>query len=152
MDNLLELHDGIERSKERIKKNGEVFTPAPIVELMCNICPEEDWADPDKIFLDPTCGNGQILCTILKKRLAAGVSKKDAISTLFGIELMQDNVDLCRQRLAQILETDLYNNIIEENIVCSSIFDWDIENWQPRKDKYLFKHKQSSLGGTKKIF
>ena len=138
---LLETNDGIERSRERIIKNGEVFTPECIIEEMVKNIPDKDWADPVKTFLDPTCGNGQILCYILKRRLEAGVSKKDAISTLFGIELMSDNVDMARSRLERLLGTDQYNSIIEHNIVCSDIFWWNIEKWEPRKEKILIKHK-----------
>ena len=141
MKDLLETNDGISRSRERIIKNGEVFTPECIIEEMVKNIPDKDWADPDKTFLDPTCGNGQILCYILSKRLEAGVSKKDAISTLFGIELMQDNVEVARRRLETILETDQYNSIIEHNIVCSDIFWWNIEKWEPRKERIQFKHK-----------
>ena len=141
MTDLLETNDGISRSRERIIKNGEVFTPDCIIEQMVANIPQEDWANPTKTFLDPTCGNGQILCYILKKRLEAGVSKKDAVSTLFGIELMEDNVKLCRKRLAYILETHEFEDIINNNIVCSDIFWWNIEKWEPRKEKILIKHK-----------
>ena len=149
---LLETNDGIVRSKERIKKNGEVFTPEAIIEKMLENCPEKDWADPSKTFLDPTCGNGQILCCILKRRLEAGVSKRDAILTLFGIELMEDNVNLARKRLKEILDTDEFDDIIKHNIVCSDIFMWDIGKWCPRKEKLVIKHKKTSLGGTNKVF
>ena len=138
---LLETNDGIERSRERIIKNGEVFTPECIIEQMVANVPQEDWSNPTKTFLDPTCGNGQILCYILKRRLEAGVRKKDAISTLFGIELMSDNVEMARSRLERLLGTDQYNSIIEHNIVCSDIFWWNIEKWEPRKEKILIKHK-----------
>lgn len=151
---LLETNDGISRSRERIIKNGEVFTPECIIEQMAENIPLEDWSNPDKTFLDPTCGNGQILCYILKRRLSAGVSKKTAISTLFGIELMEDNVLLCRKRLAEILETDEYNSIIENNIVCSDIFWWNIEKWCPRNEKLAVKHKNVTIKSkkTKSIF
>ena len=141
MTDLLETNDGISRSRERIIKNGEVFTPECIIEQMVANVPQEDWSNPTKTFLDPTCGNGQILCYILKKRLEAGVSKKDAVSTLFGIELMEDNAKLCRKRLADILETHEFEDIINNNIVCSDIFWWNIEKWEPRKEKILIKHK-----------
>ncbi|MBO7693594.1 MAG: N-6 DNA methylase [Methanobrevibacter sp.] len=152
MENKLELSDGIERSRDRIKKNGEVFTPFEIIEQMAQNCPEEDWKDPSKTFLDPTCGNGQILCYILQRRLASGVSPKDAISTLFGIELMKDNVKMTRKRLRDILNTSEYDDILEHNIVCSDIFMWDISKWCPRKERLVMKHKKTSLGGTNKVF
>lgn len=132
--------DGTERTKERIKKNGEVFTPSSIIEQMMDMVDDENvWADPTKTFLDPTCGNGNILIGMLRRRLANGVSPKDAVSTLFGVELMEDNVKMCRERIAQEIGTHEYDDIIEHNIVCSDIFEWDLENWKPKhKTKTLF--------------
>lgn len=140
-EQMLEKHDGIERSRERVVKNGEVFTPDSIVEQLLACVSEDQWKDPTKTFCDPTCGNGQILVNILKRRLAAGVSKKDAISTLYGVELMEDNCDLTRKRLAAVLGTSKYNDIIEHNIVCSDFFEWDFEHWCSRKEKIVMKHK-----------
>lgn len=154
MKDLLETNDGIERSRERIIKNGEVFTPECIIEELVKNVSDKDWLDPTKTFLDPTCGNGQILCYILKKRLEAGVNKKDAIFTLFGIELMKDNANLCRQRLAEILGTHEFDDIINHNIVCSDIFLWNIERWEPRNEKVVIKHKNTFIKDKKlnKIF
>lgn len=149
MKDLLETNDGIERSRERIINNGEVFTPETIIADMAENIPFEDWKNPEKTFMDPTCGNGQILCYILKRRLEAGVSKKDAISTLFGIELMEDNVLFARKRLAEILETNEYDKIIEHNIVCSDIFWWNIEKWEPRNEKIVIKHKNTFIKDKK---
>lgn len=154
MSDLLETNDGISRSRERIIKNGEVFTPKCIIEELVKNVTDKDWSNPNKTFLDPTCGNGQILCYILKRRLEAGVSKKDAVSTLFGIELMEDNVKLCRKRLADILETHEFDDIIRHNIVCSDIFWWNIEKWEPRNEKFIIKHKNVFIEDkkTKSIF
>lgn len=135
MSELLTINDGIIRSKERTDSTGEVFTPDSICNQMIDYVPQEVLSDPTKTFCDPTCGNGQILVNILKRRLAAGVSKKDTISTLYGVELMEDNVQLCRKRLAEILGTDEFNSIIEHNIVCHDFFDWDFEHWRPKKKK-----------------
>ena len=133
--------DGLERDRERIKANGEVFTPSTIVEKMMDMVSDESaWSDPKKKFLDPTCGNGNILIGMLRRRLANGVSPKDAVSTLYGIELMEDNVKLCRERIAQEIGTHEYDDIIEHNIVCSDFFKWDLENWRSteRKARALF--------------
>ena len=135
MSELLTTNDGIIRSKERTDSTGEVFTPDSICQQMIDYVPQEVLSDPTKTFCDPTCGNGQILVNILKRRLAAGVSKKDAISTLYGVELMEDNTQLCRKRLAEILGTDEFNSIIEHNVVCHDFFDWDFEHWRPKKKK-----------------
>lgn len=128
--------DNVERDRDRVKKNGEVFTPSSIVEKMMDMVSDESvWSDPTKKFIDPTCGNGNILIGILRRRLANGVSAKDAVSTLYGIELMEDNVILARKRIAEEIGTHEYDDIIEHNIVCSDFFKWDLENWKSTEKK-----------------
>ena len=128
--------DTVERDRDRVKKNGEVFTPSSIVEKMMDMVSDESvWSDPAKKFIDPTCGNGNILIGILRRRLANGVSPKDAVSTLYGIELMEDNVILARKRIAEEIGTHEYDDIIEHNIVCSDFFKWDLENWKSTEKK-----------------
>jgi type I restriction-modification system DNA methylase subunit len=61
---------GIYRDKARIKKNGEVSTPNSICKMMIDKIDLKILKDPSKNFLDPTCGNGQILCNILESRLS----------------------------------------------------------------------------------
>jgi hypothetical protein len=48
------MPNDIERSEERIKQTGEVFTPAPLVNEMLDRIPEEVWVNPEKTFLDPS--------------------------------------------------------------------------------------------------
>ena len=60
------------KSKNRVRDNGEVFTPSWLVEDMLNLVSDEDWADPKKIFLEPACGNGNFLVAIYKKKIEFG--------------------------------------------------------------------------------
>lgn len=133
MQDLNFTNDGIIRSKERIKKNGEVATPFEIVDRMIAKIPESEWKDPKKTFLDPAAGNGQILVRMLQKRLDSGISKEDAVKTLYGVELMQDNRDLAVKRILEIVGPK-YRSIVEHNIVCSDFFNWDFENWRPKTE------------------
>lgn len=71
--------------------------------------------DPSKTFLDPSCGNGRFLLEILRRRLANGMDMADALRTIYGVDLMQHNVDACRDRLLGD-RTDL-RHIVERNIV-----------------------------------
>ena len=54
--------DRLNRRKYRHNKIGngtaEFFTPYSIVKRMCDKVSDEDWADPKKTFLEPSCGNG----------------------------------------------------------------------------------------------
>lgn len=135
MRDLTTKNDGITRSKERITKNGEVFTPKALVEKMMDKIPVEKWSDPEATFLEPTFGSGNMLICMLERRIASGIEPMQAVKTLYGVELMQDNVDLCKDRIREVLRankvkiTKQVNDIIDHNFVCSDFFKWDFENW-----------------------
>lgn len=137
MNDLNTANDGIRRTKDRIKATGEVFTPVDLVDDMCARIPDDDWKDPTKTFLEPTFGSGNMLCRMLERRIAFGVTPMDAIRTMYGLELMQDNVDLCRKRVKDILVehgqsiTKEVEEILEHNLVCTDFFKWDLANWRP---------------------
>lgn len=129
------------------KSTQEFFTPYAVIKKMCdNIC-DDDWKDPTKTFCDPSCGNGQIILYILYKRLTSNIDLYTALSTLYGVELMQDNVNECKNRIFKLLDclcisyqTDRVNEILDKNIVCCDFFKWDFENWKPleKASKKLF--------------
>lgn len=139
MRDLTTKNDGITRSKERITKNGEVFTPKALVEKMMDKIPVEKWSDPEATFLEPTFGSGNMLICMLERRIASGIEPMQAVKTLYGVELMQDNVDLCKDRIREVLRankvkiTKQVNDIIDHNFVCSDFFKWDFENWCPKE-------------------
>ena len=108
---------GVERDKLRVKATGEVFTPTPLVQEILEKLPSEQFADPTKTFLDPACGDGQFLGEVLIRKMENGSTFEQALSTTYGVDLMQDNVDLCRERLLSGRE-DL-RHIVEQNIVCA---------------------------------
>ena len=132
---LLTKNDGISRGKERIAKNGEVFTPNELVTRLLDKIPTEKWKDPKATFLEPCCGNGQIVIGMLERRIESGIKPIDALKTLYGVELMQDNVGLCKERIKTTLRengvkiTKKIIEIIDHNFVCSDFFKWDFENW-----------------------
>lgn len=140
MRDLTTKNDGITRSKERITKNGEVFTPKSLVEKMMDKIPEEKWKDPNSVWLEPTFGSGNMLICMLERRIASGVEPVQAVKTLYGVELMQDNVDLCKDRIREVLRTNKVkidkkvNDIIDHNFVCSDFFKWDFENWRSKEE------------------
>ena len=139
MRDLTTKNDGITRTKERITKNGEVFTPKSLVEKMMDKIPEEKWKDPNSVWLEPTFGSGNMLICMLEHRIASGVEPIQAVKTLYGVELMQDNVDLCKDRIREVLRANKVkidkkvNDIIDHNFVCSDFFKWDFENWRPKE-------------------
>lgn len=132
----------IERNKERIDQTGEVFTPTPLVDEMLDKLPIDTFTDHTKTFCDPACGDGQFLVEVLRRKLENGHNVKDAVKSIYGVDLMPDNVEHCRSRLRAVAlsyvrggspESELGGNTkrwIKKNIVCSDAFDWDFENWK----------------------
>ena len=112
-----EYMSGVEREKTRVKATGEVFTPTPLVEEILDKMDQELFKDPTKTFLDPSGGDGQFLASVLYRKLQNGIDFKTALSTLYSVDLMPDNVDLMRERLLCGFEE--YRHILEQNIVCA---------------------------------
>ena len=130
------------------KKTQEFFTPYSIVKHMCDKVPEADWADPDKTFLEPCFGNGQFIIYIIWNRLQHGIDWKTALETLYGVELMQDNVYETHGRIIKFFDAldidydeDVAMDIMVKNLVCSNFFEWNFEEWQPYTEEELKKLK-----------
>lgn len=108
---------------ERQKMLGEVFTPTPLVLEMIEQLPPTMWED-GKTFLDPTCGNGQFLAAIaiIKRELG----HKSVLSSVYGVDIMNDNVQECRNRLLDIAgRTKANKKIVNRNIVCADGLKYD---------------------------
>jgi len=102
-------------SKKRVTDHGEVLTGLREINAMLGLVqPETERIDSR--FLEPACGNGNFLAEILQRKLSA-VEKRHsksqlefernavlALSSLYGIDILEDNVHQCRQRLAAIFE------------------------------------------------
>ena len=105
------------RSPERIQKTAEVFTPTELVQKVLDKFPKEIFTDPNKTYLDPSCGDGQFLGEVLIRKVENGIDFEQALSTIYGVDLMQDNVDLCHDRL--LCGQEHLRPIVERNIVCA---------------------------------
>jgi len=114
---------GVERDQARVKSTGEVFTPTPLVQEVLNRMPLEMFTDPSKTFLDNSCGDGQFLGEVLIRKIENGSTFEQALSTVYGVDLMQDNIIECRRRLL-CGRTDL-EHIVRTNIVCHDALTYD---------------------------
>lgn len=98
------------KSRQRVIDHGEVFTPPGLVSDMLDLV-QTECERIDSRFLEPACGTGNFLIEVLRRKLAT-VTKRHAknrqkwerdailaISSLYGIDLLDDNVQVCRQRL-----------------------------------------------------
>jgi type I restriction-modification system DNA methylase subunit len=114
---------GVQRTQARIKATGEVFTPTSLVDEVLNKLPIDQFTDPTKTFLDNSCGDGQFLGEVLIRKMENGSTFEQALQTIYGVDLMRDNVDLCRERLL-CGRTDLAH-IVKRNIVCHDALTYD---------------------------
>lgn len=120
---------GIERDRLRVKATGEVFTPTELVQTILDNLPKESFTDPTKTFLDNSCGDGQFLGEILIRKLEAGQDFETALRTIFGVDIMPDNVALCRERL--LCGREDLRHIVEQNIVCHDALTYDYSFGRP---------------------
>ena len=154
------------KSRKRVVDHGEVFTNEREVKAMCDLVNDETQRI-DSRFLEPACGDGNFLAEILDRKLAV-VKKKYrrsvmdfeknsllAVSSLYGVDIMMDNVIACRERLFKIWDKqykavckkecsedmrDSIRFILSKNIVCGNaltLHEVD-ENGNDTKDPILF--------------
>ena len=101
------------KSKKRVADHGEVFTPPWLVEKMLDLVKGET-ERIDARFLEPACGSGNFLVSILQRKLAAvelKFGKSDfekrhyallAVMCAYGIELLDDNIAECRANMLEV--------------------------------------------------
>ena len=123
---------GIERDKLRIKATSEVFTQTKDVQICLDEFEESIWLDINQKFIDPSCGDGQFLSeVVIRKMERSGCTLEQALSTTYGVELMEDNVKLCKERLAGPNPTQEILDILDKNIVCADALTYDYSFGEP---------------------
>lgn len=127
------------KSKERVRKFGEVFTPSWLVKDMCNLLPDEI-AKLDSRILEPACGEGVFFIEILTRKLANVKTNLDvlvAVSSLYGIDIQADNIEICKKKLFDMAcdnfricpsekEKNALTFILNSNIVVNNFLTMDI--------------------------
>lgn len=100
-------------SKQRVADHGEVLTAEREVNAMLDLVKPET-RRIDSRFLEPACGTGNFLANVLERKLAVvekRYSKSQieyernsfiALASIYGIEILPDNLKLCRDRLLGI--------------------------------------------------
>ena len=126
------------KSKERIRNHGEVFTAEREVKAMCDLVKDET-DRIDSRFLEPACGDGNFLAEILTRKLAIVRKKyakshldyeKNAVlaaSSIYGVDILQDNVLACRERIFGIWDKEY-----------TSVCKHDSNNETREAVKYIF--------------
>ena len=117
---------GIDRDRLRVKETEEIFTPTELVQQSLDLFEKANpgcFADPSKTFLDNCCGDGQFLSEVLIRKIENGIDFETALSTVYGVDLMLDNIELCRERL--LCGQEDLRHIVETNIVCHDALTYD---------------------------
>ena len=123
---------GIERDTLRTKQTAEVFTPTELVQNILDNMNQELFENPEKTFLDNSCGDGQILSeVVIRKMERSGCTLEQALSTTYGVDIMSDNIELCRKRLQGPNPTESIIKILNNNIVCADALEYDYSFGQP---------------------
>ena len=101
------------KSKTRVADHGEVFTAEREVNAMLDLVKHETERIESR-FLEPACGSGNFLVEVLQRKLEVVKKryKKNqldyeryaiiALSSIYGIDLLEDNVKECRTRLYDV--------------------------------------------------
>lgn len=108
-------------SRKRVADHGEVFTSVREVNAMLDLVKQETLRI-DSRFLEPACGTGNFLVEILGRKLDI-VKKKYlknqieferyailALTSIYGVDILQDNVQTCRDRLLGIFTSYYLDN------------------------------------------
>lgn len=177
-DFLSEMGERMEqqvKSRKRVADHGEVFTAEREVKAMCDLVkPETERIDSR--FLEPACGDGNFLSEILARKMAV-VRKKYrrsvvdyemnsllAVSSLYGVDILADNVEACRQRLFDLWDKE-YRSVCKKecndnmrrairfilgrNIVCGNALTLMCvdENAQDTSEPIVFSEWAFVMGG-----
>lgn len=120
------------KSKKRVADHGEVFTSEREVNAMLDLVKQET-ERVDSRFLEPACGDGNFVAEILRRKLEAAKRraippKKKmplptefekqsviAVASIYGVDLMMDNVVACRNRLYEIWNKE-YESICKKEV------------------------------------
>ncbi len=112
------------KSKKRVADHGEVFTNEREVNAMLDLVKHETERIESR-FLEPACGNGNFLAEVLRRKLNVvdqryGKSQYDweryaviAVSSIYGVEILEDNAKECRERLFKIFN-ERYSALFKE--------------------------------------
>ena len=140
-----EFHYSKDRD-DRVKDTAEVFTPDWLVQEMLESL-DIDWTNPpqERTFIDPTSGSGNFLVALAKRSIP--------LCNIYGVDLMEDNVETCKRRLTEIylkkgMELGDVNTPgtikyhLERNIICADALTYHYEFWwhktEQEKENELF--------------
>jgi len=115
----------------RKKQFAEFYTPSWLIKQMLDKLDyygKNIFDDPTKTFLDPSCGNGNFLIAVAIRKLQHGHDQLQIAKTIFGIDIIPDNVESARSRLVDLLGEGC-KKIITNNIRCADTLKVELETF-----------------------
>ena len=140
------------KSRKRVADFGEVYTAQKQVNDMLALLPDD--MPLESTYLEPACGNGNFLAAILKKKLSKALLMGEnidrlfviAVSSIYGVDIQEDNVLESRNRMLHIM-TQAYkshigmempscvvnavSSILKQNIICGNTLTAESADGQP---------------------
>ena len=102
----------------RKRNRTEIFTPDWVVKEMCDLLQsenvKEDVYRPESTFLEPSCGDGNFVVEIYRRKLNNCTCRKDAetsLASVWAIELQQDNMEVCKERVRALFSEYGYGDL-----------------------------------------
>lgn len=132
------------KSRKRVKDLGEVFTHQREVEAMLNLLAVEVFENPLTTFLEPSCGTGNFLIEIIKRKINHNpdeLSILKSLSSIYGVDISLENVLEARERIFSEVSFNLSEHskeqarvIIETNIIqgdfLNEVIDFQEYKWE----------------------
>jgi hypothetical protein len=163
------------KSKERVQKHGEVFTPQWVVEKMISIPGiKEKTEDVFATFLEPSAGEGAFLLAIENLKLKNVTRNHDGetwrayalwvLSSIYGIEYLEDNLAVARQNMFEAflanyeqahgkklsLQSNLYKSA--QTIIWANVVQGDaLSHKNAGGEEIIFSHWQLVQGTTRRV-
>ena len=115
------------KSKERVTDHGEVFTNDREIQAMVDLVAEQNEIT-GSTYVEPTCGNGNFISEILRRKLLIvnknckkyqtfwEINAFMAVSSIYGIDLLEDNVQECRERIYNIFFKEFYKPRFKKDV------------------------------------
>jgi hypothetical protein len=135
----------ITRSKSRIDVTGEVFTPMTLVYEILDKLPASVWEE-GKTFIDNSCGDGNFLEGVFCRKVERyGHDVVNALGSIYGVDIMEDNIFHTRDRLLRIARelnssanAKACRKIVNKNIVCHDALTYDYSFGEPSESLLTF--------------
>ena len=145
------------KSRKRVQDHGEVFTNPREVNAMLDMVKQETERIESR-FLEPACGDGNFLIEIIRRKMAvvkARYAKSPseyeryaflAVSSIYGVDILADNVGECRKRLFEFVKSeaqktlksnlepaflDAIDYVLERNILCGDALTLKANDGEP---------------------